>query len=398
MVIWLKRLGILILLGGLAGVPYLAMRETPVAVDLAVVELGPMTVTIDEEGETRIRDVYTVSAPIEGHLERTALEEGDQVIADETVIASIHPPDPPFLDERTRTQLDAAVKAAQSAVAVAQVALTRAKTNFNQADTQFKRTEKLTKSKVFPLSRLEQDFSNLELARAEVKSVQALIELRKAELASAQARLAQPGNVNQVPDGGDCCINITSPESGVVLKILARSERTVASGTKIAEIGDPKNLEVVVDIPSSDAPKIKPGTQVTISEWGGEEDLQAVVRRIDPAAFTKISSLGIEEQRVNAVLELNSVPDGLGHAYRVLARMVIWSGSDIVQIPIGAMFRANGAWSVFIVKDGRALLREISVGNMNNNNAQVTQGLEMGEEVVLYPSDLLENGSLIEER
>ncbi len=399
---WSRRLGLIAIGLAIAAGLYLATREDPVLVDVATVKSGPMTVTIDEEGETRVRDIYTVSAPIAGYLDRTTLEEGEAVVAHETVVASIHPLDPPFLDERTRTELVAAVEAAKSAVAVAEVEHTRTQMAYELAYSEYRRALELSTTNVISQSQLEKAQSSMSVLKAQVDAAVAVIELRQAELASAHARLQQPGRAGAASGAAsadvDCCIKITSPESGVVLKVLARSEQAVSPGARIAEIGNPMNLEIVVDLLSSDAPKIKPGTKVVISQWGGGDELEAVVRRIDPAAFTKVSSLGIEEQRVNAVLDLNSVPERLGHGYRVLARLVVWSGEDIVQVPIGALFRSGGHWSAFTIEDGRAALRQIEIGQMNNQTAQILDGIEEGGQVILYPSDLLEDGSLIQQR
>ena len=396
--IWVKRIGLVVSILVIVAAFYFAMREKPILVDVAIIKQEPMSVTIDEEGETRVRDVYTVSSPIAGHLSRTTLEEGETVVAHDTIIASIHPLDPPFLDERTRAEYFAFAEAARSGVAVSEVELTRATMAYELSLSEYRRALRLAKTNVISQSHLEKVENEMKLLKAQVDSAKAVIRLRNAELVSAEARLKQPSDVNRDPDSKDCCVNITSPESGVVLKILARSEQAVSSGTRIAEIGDPKNLEIVVDLLSSDAPKIAIGSDVEISEWGGESKLEAVVRRIDPAGFTKVSSLGIEEQRVNAVLDLKSVPDALGHGYRVLAKLVIWSQNDVLQVPIGALFRSNGAWTVFAIENGYASLRQISVGQMNNHRAQVLDGLTDGDQVVLYPNDLLEDGSLVEER
>ncbi len=398
MAVWFKRFGLLLLaLVVVAGV-YLAVREKPIAVDTATVVLEPMEVTIDEEGVTRVKDVYAVSSPIAGYLDRTTLEEGEAVRANETVVASIHPLDPPFHDLRTRAELTAAVQAAQSAVALAQVEEQRARTAYGLSKSNYERAAKLAESRTISASQLEQIHSRMRLDEAQVDSARAAIALRKAELASAKARLQQPGDAARGAANEACCVNITAPIDGVVLKVLARSEQAVIPGKVIAEIGDPQNLEIIVDLLSSDAARIRPGARVTITDWGGEKDLQGTVQMVEPAAFTKVSSLGIEEQRVNVVVDPDSVPDNLGHGYRVLARLGIWNNPEALQAPIGALFRAQGRWSVFVVEDGRALLRPVEIGRMNTVNAEILNGLERGTIVVLYPNDLLEDGSLIEER
>jgi HlyD family secretion protein len=395
---WIFRLGLLgLALAILAGF-YLAMREKPILVDTAMVKRGEMQVTIKEEGITQVKDVYTVSAPIAGHLDRTTLEEGASVAAHQTVVARIHPPEPPFLDERTLAEYTAAAEAARSAVALAEVEHARAEKSLDLARSEYNRASQLAKTNVVSERALEQAYNDLQLQEAQVASTEAVISLRKAELASALARLRQPRDINAAASGVDCCIELTSPVDGVILKVLARSEQAVAQGAPIIEIGDPTKLEIVVDLQSSDAPRVPPGSRAIIRDWGGDTDLSATVRRIDPAAFTQVSSLGIEEQRVNVILDLDTVRPELGHGYRVLASLVVWSADDVLQIPIGALFRSGGEWAAFAVSDGRAELRRIEIGRINDEFAQITGGLEEGDTVILYPNDVLQDGSLVEPR
>ncbi len=395
---WTKRLFMLVVAVAIVGGLYIAMRPRPVLVDIATVKAGPMEVSVEEEGVTRVREIYTVSSPIEGHLDRVALEEGDQVVANNTVVASIHPLDPPFINERTRTELVAAIEAARSAVALARVERARAVTALELAQSELRRTEKLAETNIVSQSTLEKAQSDVDLQKAQVDSADATIRLREAELASAKARLTQPGDVNLTPRNNDCCINITAPVDGVVLKVIAKSAQAVVLGAKIMEIGNPRDLEILVDLLSSDAARISSGAKVRITDWGGEEEFDARVRRIEPAGFTKISALGIEEQRVNAVLDLRETPPTLGDGYRVLAHLVVWSGNDVLQVPIGALFRSNGDWSVFKVVDGTARVQTVEIGHMNDHNGEVTKGLSAGDKVILYPSDLLEDGSPVEIR
>ncbi len=396
--IWMKRSGLLILALVIGTGFYVALRERPIAVDIAMVSTGPMRVTIDEEGVTRVKDVYAVSSPIMGHLDRTTLDEGHAVIANETVIASIHPLDPPFLDQRTHAELTAAVDAARSSVALAKVELHRARTAHSLALSQYNRAAKLAETRTISTSQLENSLSKTELAQAQVASMQATIGLREAELAIAEARLQQPGNVNATQTEGDCCVHIVAPIDGIILKILTRSEQAVSPGTRIAEIGDPTNLEIVVDVLSIDAARIKPGARVEITDWGGETTIEGAVDSVEPAAFTKVSSLGIEEQRVNVIVEPKTVPPRLGHGYRVLAHLKIWERDNAVQVPVSALFRSNGTWSVFEVDGGRAKLKKIEIGQMNTEFAEVLSGMNENSIVVLYPNDLLEDGSQVEER
>jgi HlyD family secretion protein len=395
---WINRIVVLSIVLAIAGAMYWAMRERPVAIDSAKIFRGPMSVTIDAEGMTRVRQIYTVSSPIAGHLDRTSLEVGQAVIAGETVVASIHPPDPPFIDDRTIKELEAAEEAARSAVALAEVDATRARMAFDLANSEYNRALTLAKKKVIAESALEQTYSTMKLKEAEVASSEAMIRLRQAELSSAVARSEQTSQSK--PDMSDkaCCVRLFSPVDGIVLNIVTKSEQAVAQGTPIIEIGNPFDLEIAVDLLSRDAPKLKIGSQVEISQWGGEKILNATIRNIEPAAFTKVSSLGIEEQRVNVILDLEEVPPELGNGYEVLARLTIWSGEDVLQVPLGALFRSGGKWAVFTVEDARAHLQHITLGQMNDSSAQVLEALVEGQDVILFPNDLLEDGSLVEER
>lgn len=394
--VWLKRIGIGLVALAIAGGFYYALREKPALVDVASVEEGRMTITIREEGTTRVRDVYTVSAPIAGHLSRTVLEEGDPVKAGSTVVASIHPLDPPLIDRRTEAELLAARDAARAAVALAEVELKRAETAFKLASTELERALKLFEPRVISESALQKVQNEVEMQRAQVEAARATIGVRQAELASAEARLIQPEAAGA--DGEGCCVNLYAPVDGVVLGVLAKSEQAVAVGTRIAEIGDPSRLEVVVDLLSADATRVKPGASTRIVDWGGEQALVATVRRIEPAAFTKVSALGIEEQRVNAVIDLQENDGRLGHGYRVAAELTIWECLRCVQVPIGALFRDGNDWNVFRVEGDRLRRAKVTIGRMNSAVAEVREGLSPGDVVVVHPSDTVDEGTLVEVR
>ncbi|WP_245415165.1 efflux RND transporter periplasmic adaptor subunit [Hoeflea marina] len=393
----MKFIAAVLLLAAIGYGFYAAFRTAPVLVDLVAAARGPMQVTIDEEGTARVRHVYSVSSPIAGHLDRVTLEEGDPVTP-RTVIARIHPLESPFLDTRTRAQLEASIAAARSAVASAQFELQRAENARDLARSNYRRMEQLARDSVVSDSQLERGMSEWQGQEALVDSARAGVGIRQAELASAEAQLTQPPSDGAPASGTDCCVNIRSPISGVVLAVHARSEQAVSVGTLIADVGDPSELEITVDVLSSDAVNIRPGARVEISDWGGAGDLEATVRRINPAAFTRVSALGIEEQRVNVLLDPAAVPPGLGHGYRVFARLVVWSSDDALQIPVGALFRDGGAWAVFRVRDGVARTARIDIGQMGAASAQVIAGLEQGDEVVLYPNDTLRDGSPVRDR
>ncbi len=393
---WIKR-G-LVLAGGVAIVAAFAyaLGEKPVMVDMAEITAAPMKVTVREEARTRVRDVYTVSAPIAGNLDRVVIEEGMQVTAGKTVVAAIRPLDPPLIDERSRAELTAARNAAEAGVAIARVDLRRAQTGLDQARSDLKRAQKLATTSIIANSTLQKATTAVQDGEAQVQAALATIALRQAELATAEARLTQPED-RAKNDPSACCVDITAPVDGVALNIFAKSEQPVQAGMKIAEIGDPSKLEVVVGLLSSDAVKVKPGSGAEIVNWGGEP-LKATVRRVDPAAYTKVSALGIEEQRVNAILDLEESDPRLGHEFRVYADIAVWETDNALQVPIAALFRVANDWTVFAVRDGKAMEATVEIGHMNNLTAEVTGGLKAGDKVILYPSDTLVNGSLVEER
>ncbi|HLP66090.1 MAG TPA: HlyD family efflux transporter periplasmic adaptor subunit [Rhizobium sp.] len=394
---WLKRAGFLLVIAAIiAGFAY-ALREKPQPVDTGVAERGPLRVTISQEGITRVRDVYAVSAPIAGHLARTVLDEGDQVKADVTLVAAIHPLDPPLIDRRSEAELAAARDAARAAVSMAETDYRRIKSDVDFARDNLERAVQLAKTRYIAESQLQKARTDVEVGEAQLASAAAAIELRKAELASAEARLIQPASA-PADRGGSCCVYVTAPVDGVVLTVFAKSEQPVATGTRIAEIGDPSDLEVAVDLLSSDAVRIAPGAKAEIVDWGGDRALPAVVRRVDPAGFTKVSALGIEEQRVNLVLDLQESDPRLGHNFRVYARLTLWEGEDVLQVPLSALFRDGRNWNLFVIRDGRARQTEVGIGHMNDEHAEVLSGLEPGDVVILHPSDTLSDGSLVEPR
>lgn len=393
---WIKRIGLVLVALLLAGGFFWALRERPVAVDVTEIGEAPMRVTVREEGVTRVRDVYAISAPIAGHLTRTVLDEGDRVVAGKTVVASIRPLDPPLIDRRTEAELRAARDAAEAAVGLARTELASAGTALELAEDELARARRLYGPGIISESTLERATNEVEIRRSAVDAAKAAIGVRDAELATAEARLIQLSPSDRT--NGTCCVELFAPVDGTVLSVLVRSEQAVSAGTRIAEIGDVSRLEIVVDLLSADAVRIRPGTRALIGDWGGEEPLAATVRRVDPAGFTKVSALGIEEQRVNAVLDLDRPEERLGHAYRVFAEMTVWECESCLQVPIGALFRNGGRWNVFVVEDGRARQAEIAIGRMNDEVAQVLEGLGPGAAVVLHPGDSLADGSAVTPR
>ena len=394
----LKSLAGLVAAAAIGGALYVAFRERPILVDLAPATRAPLQVTVKEDGITRIRNVYAVSSPIAGYLDRIEFSVGDPIGAGES-IAGIHPLDPPFLDTRTRTELMAGIDAARSSVAVAEVELVRARTARDLARASHNRAIKLAATNIVSPSELERLGGELELADAQVRSAEAMIALRRAELASAEARLVQPGQAPTPAANGECCVEIVSPIDGIILSLNAKSEQAAAVGQLIAEIGDRSDLEIMVDLLSADAVKVHPDSTVLITDWGGAETLQAVVERIEPSAFTKVSALGIAEQRVNAIIALKGPPPkDLGHGFRVIANLITWSSDAALQIPVSALYRDGGDWAVFRMEDDRAKVVQVEIGHMTDRRAEILSGLKEGDQVILYPGDALEDGSLIADR
>lgn len=394
---WFKRVLAVIAVGAVvAGFAY-ALREKPQLVDVGTVTRGPMRVTVSQEGVTRVREVYAVSSPIAGHLSRTVLDEGDAVRAGVTVVAAIHPLDPPLIDSRSQAELVAAREAARAAVSMAETDLKRLQSDLQFARDNLDRARALAKTNFLAHSALQKASTDVEVLEAQIASGEAAIELRKAEFASAKARLLPPGDPNRQPERS-CCVHLTAPVDGVVLSVFAKSEQPVAVGTKIAEIGDPRDIEVTVDLLSSDAVRIPPGSPAEIFDWGGDKVLSARVRRIDPAGFTKVSALGIEEQRVNLVLDLEDKDPRLGHGFRVYARLTLWQSEDTLRLPISALFRDGQDWSVFAIRDGRARQVAVDIGQMNDEVAQLTGGLSQDDRIILHPSDTVSDGTLVEAR
>ncbi len=398
--IWLRRTAlVLVLVAIVAGVVY-ALVPKPVPIDLATVERGVIEVTVDEEGVARIRDVYNVSAPVGGQLDRFPLEVGDAVTRGETVVAEIRPTAPAFLDLRSRRELEAAAGASSAAVHLAEAEVSRAKAHLRLAESDLARAERLSESRTISERALDEARSNAETARAQVAQAEATLTLRINELASAQARLIQPGGEDNVGETA-CCVLVRAPVEGVVLKVHAESAQVVAAGALIAEIGDPQDMEIAVDLLSTDAVRVAPGAAAIVEGWGGAAALSAEVRRIEPSAFTKVSALGIEEQRVNAILDLidpQSAWERLGHEFRVFVRIRLWRGEDVVRVPLAALFRSGAQWSVFKVVAGRAELTPVTIDHRDAFFAEVTDGLEAGDVVVLHPSDQVVDGGAVEPR
>ena len=381
-----------------------AFWPRPALVDLGDIVRGRMTVTIDAQGRTRVAEAYVVSTPVAGRLQRVQVHAGDQVVGGETIVAHMLPTNPAALDVRTREQALAAVQAAQAALRVAEADLNAAIAGNELAKTELSRTEQLVERQIASQAALDQALQGLRVSEATVEIAEAAIEMRRADLSNARAQLIgfdDQGLAAAIGDTNDD-IPLYAPADGRILRIIQESETTLPVGAPIMEIGDiAGELEVAVELLSSDAVKVAVGNSVIIDDWGGSKALAGIVDRIDPFAITKYSSLGVEEQRVPVTVSITSPVEthaALGHGYRVEARIVIWEDQNALIVPASALFRNSDSWAVFVASDGRAVLRDVEIGQNNGVSAQVLLGLSEGDQVVLYPSAAIVDGHAIAER
>lgn len=382
-----------------AGLVY-AFRPQPVSVDLAQVRRGPLRVTIDDEGETRVRDVFELSAPVTGRAKRIEVEVGEAVQAGETVVAEIEPSDPTLLDARTEIEGEAAIRAAQAALDTARAEVARVEAEVDFARAELDRQTRLRDRGIVAERDLDAARREFRTRRAALETARAALQERSFELDRARARLVSPLEAED-PHGQCECIPIRAPVSGVVLRLARESAGVVRAGDPLVEIGNPMDLEIVVDLLSADAVKVQQGMRAVIDEWGGDGPLSARVRRVEPFGFTKVSALGIEEQRVNVILDLVDPHERwrrLGHGYRVEVRIVLWEGKDVLVVPVSSLFRHDEGRAVFVVEDGVARLRPVERGHHTGLQAEIVSGLEAGETVVLYPNEGVADGVRVVER
>jgi len=379
---------------------FMAFRPQAVAVDMRTLEPGTLVVTVDEEGETRVRDVFVLSAPVAGRMLRIEPEAGDIVTANESVLAEIEPVDPTFLDFRSEAQAQAAIRSAESATALAQAEVDQAEAELDFARAELDRARELIIDNTISQRALDDAERLHKTAKATYATKLAALQVKNFELERAKAELLSPTQGRPAP--GDCeCVPITSPVDGVILRVLQESEGVVAAGQALLEIGNSADLEIVVDLLSADAVKVIPGQRVIIDGWGGDEPLEGRVRRVEPFGFTKVSALGIEEQRVNVIIDFVSSPQDwarLGHGYQVDLSIVLWEGNDIIKVPLTALFRDGEKWAVFVDAGGNAEHRHVEVGRRNGLDAEIVAGLEVGERIIMHPSDEVVDGIRVQLR
>jgi HlyD family secretion protein len=391
--IWLKRAtGVLAAGAVLAGLAWFGWPR-PLGVDLAAVTVSPMTVTVDEEAKTRVRHIYTVSAPVAGKVLRTMRHVGDEVIADQTVVAVMESARPAFHDVRTHLELEGALAAAVAAVKLAEAEVRRIEAALEFSRSDLRRAQTLARTDAISARAMDKAKLEVDTSEAALASAKAQLEVRRSERASAAARLSD-GTAAANDPPSTCCVQLRAPVSGRVLRLPQESENVVAAGAPLIEIGNPRDLEIVAELLSPDAVQVRPGAAVRIDGWGGPP-LQARVTRVEPAGFLKVSALGIEEQRVKTIIDLVDPPEtwsALGHDFRVIVHVTTWSTDKALTLPVGALFRQGESWAVFVVRDGRARTAPVEIGQRNARVAEVIKGLADGEPVVLHPSDRIRDG------
>jgi HlyD family secretion protein len=372
----------LVLLVAVAGY---AMRPEVIDVETGIVKRGPMRVTIDEDGRTRVRNRFVIAAPVSGRLERIILREGDRVSQGQTVAWIAPLP----LDSSSRQIASARLRSAEALRSEATSRIDQARVALDQSrNTERRRAALLAAGAISPEQR--------EQASADVRS-------REKDLAAALSRAraatadVEAARAALLPTGGGYsqAVPVRSPVKGRVLRVPEPSERVIAASTPILELGDASALEVISDVLSSDAVRIDPGDSVEIVEWGGDKPLSGRVRSIEPSAFTRVSALGVDEQRVNVLVDLLDAPPSLGDGFRVEIRATIWESSDVLVVPSSALFQRDRGWAVFVVENERARMRRVETGHRTGASVEVTRGLVAGEKVVLFPSDKVDDGSKV---
>jgi len=370
-----------------AGALLWLLLPDPIVVEASKVSRGPLQVTVEEDGETRAHDRFILSAPVAGRVGRIELHEGD-IVARDQIVAEIWPLP---LSAREREEQFARIGSAEALAREAGERVRRAQAEYDQAKRERLRMEQLVAGGFVSKQDAEQaqvdettSANELEAARFRLRSAHADVRAaRAAFLATDTAR------------GGNARIPLRSPVTGKVLRIPERSDRVVDAGTPLITIGDPKNLEIVIDLISTDAVKVRAGMPVLLEGWGGDKPLRARVRVVEPYGFTRISALGVEEQRVNVIADFVDPPARLGDAYRVEAKIIVWNRNDVLKVPVSSLFRYRDAWAVFVIENGHARRRVIRIGQRGSLEAEVVRGLQPGETVIRHPSNDISDGTRV---
>jgi HlyD family secretion protein len=397
-----RKIALVVLALAVVAAMLVAFKPKPEVVEIGKVTRGPLDVTVTGDGRTRIKDRFVISAPVGGQMQRLALRPGDRVKLGAPLV-EIAAVEPPLLDKRAQAQAESQARTARAATAQSATRVTMAQTGLEQAQVELARIKALFERGGIPAAELEAAEFRLRAAQAELESAKfgtrvAQFELQTAEAALVRIKPSQPREKTVDEEGG---VTIASPVDGVVLRVFLESAGLVQPGTSILEIGDPAALELVVDLLSTDAVAVQPGATMRVERWGGEAPLAARVRLIEPSGFTKVSALGIEEQRVNVIADFTGPPEerkSLGDGYRVVGRITVWQKPDALKLPQTALFRRGERWSAFVFQDGRAQLRDIEIGKHSEGEAEMLSGLAEGDSVLVHPSDKLEDNARVEVR
>ena len=373
-----------------AAIVAVALWPKSMEVSVTHSERGPMQVTVDEDGETRVRDRFLVTAPVAGRVQRIEIEPGDLVVRGKTVLTRITPAESPLLDPRTRSELQAGVEAATAAVGQARAERQRASTAVERARSTLRRQQELMKAGAIAADALEAAETALASAEDGLRAAEFTERRIEYELQVARARLSAPNAAGR-------SVEVLAPIDGTVLKRLRESEGVVPVGEPLVEIGEPERKEIVADLLSTDAVRVSAGAEVLVEQWGGGHPLHGRVRRVEPSGFMKVSALGVEEQRVNVIVDFADPSDAvrLGDGYRVEVRIVLWKDDNVIKVPVGALFRQGEGWAVFVVEEGRVRRQTVQLGQRNENVGQITGGLEVGATIVLHPPDTLMDGARV---
>ncbi|WP_296611432.1 HlyD family efflux transporter periplasmic adaptor subunit [Sphingomonas sp.] len=389
------RILLALIVVALAVAVYVATRVPPVEVEAGSVTRGPMTVTVDDLAETRVRDLYTVSAPVGGELLRVPLKPGARVVAGVTVLARIKPPEPAPLDARTVAQIEGNIATLEAQADAADAQSEVARTAVTLSGRQFARLTTLYGRGFVARAALDEAEAARDRANAGLRSARRTAEAAHEAVRAARAGLIPP----QAGGAGRGIVDVRAPVGGFLLSVPQESARVVLAGTPIAAVGDATQIELVTDLLSADAVQVQPGAAVSVEDWGGAKPLVGRVRLVEPYGFLKVSALGVEEQRVNVVIDLLDPPSvwaRLGHGFRATVRITVWSANDRVRVPVGALFRKGDQWQVFrISSDRRVGAVTVKVGHMNADWAEILAGLNPGDRVVLHPGDKVTDGTRI---
>lgn len=393
---WLGRVLPVAAVIAVLGILVLSSRPRPIAVDLADVKKGPLQVTVSEDGRTRVKDRYVIGSPLLGNIARIELRPGDTIEKGQ-VLFRLVPLDPPLLDARTRSESEARVAAAAASQLQAKSATARAKVALELAEKALSEQRTLHEKSATTTQQLDRTVLEARSRKEELASAEFGAKVADHQAEMARAALSRLGGGRR----GAEQLEVKSPVSGRVLKVIQQNEGVVQPGAPILELGDPAALELVVDVLTTDAVHILPGQRAWIERWGGAHALRAHVRLIEPSAFTRLSALGVEEQRVNVVLDLDEPREKwatLGDGYRIESRIILWEGADLTVTKGSAVFRSGDGFAAYTMKDGKVELRPVEIGHRGDLDVEITKGLNPGDVVIIHPSDQVKPGANVERR